>query len=85
MNSVIPKQKKIKCKSIQICTTTIEMHTLKKKKTKLGAGNQGHLRCSVYMLITPLKKEKQILKCKENCKKNKQIVNQLYYTKNGCL
>jgi len=58
MNSVIPKQKKIKCKSIQICTTTIEMHTLKKKKTKLGAGNQGHLRCSVYMLITPLKKKK---------------------------
>ena len=68
MNSVIPKQKKkeIKCKSIQICTTTIEMHTLKKKK-KLGAGNQGHLRCSVYMLITPLKKE--ILKCKEKLQK----------------
>jgi hypothetical protein len=69
MNSVIPKQnktKEIKCKSIQICTTTIEMHTLKKKK-KLGAGNQGHLRCSVYMLITPLKKE--ILKCKEKLQK----------------
>jgi len=44
------------------------MHTLKKKK-KLGAGNQGHLRCSVYMLITPLKKEKQILKCKEKLQK----------------
>ena len=70
MNSVIPnkklsRKKEIKCKSIQICTTTIEMHTLKKKK--LGAGNQGHLRCSVYMLITPLKKE--ILKCKEKLQK----------------
>jgi len=43
------------------------MHTLKKKKSKLGAGNQGHLRCSVYMLITPLKKE--ILKRKEKLQK----------------
>lgn len=41
----------------------------KKEKKKLGAGNQGHLRCSVYMLITPLKKEKQILKCKEKLQK----------------
>ena len=71
MKSVIPKpkpKKEIKCKSIQICTTTIEMHTLKKKK--LGAGNQGHLRCSVYMLITPLKKE--ILKCKEKLQKEQK-------------
>ena len=46
-----------------------DAYAKKEKKTKLGAGNQGHLRCSVYMLITPLKKEKEILKCKEKLQK----------------
>jgi hypothetical protein len=35
----------------------------------LGAGNQGHLRCSVYKLITPLKKRKK----KTNFKMQRKI------------
>ena len=47
----------------------------KKEKKKLGAGNQGHLRCSVYMLITPLKKRNFKTQRKIAKRTNKLLIN----------